>query len=351
MALSGKDTGGSQFFVTHSPAAPPRRRLHALRLGGRGHGRRGQDPSRGRHRAGGDLDGPVRPGYRLLALDIDGTLLRSDKTVSPRTLRALDAARRAGVRLVLVTGPALSGRARVAARAPGLRRGPGAPQRRPRSWRARRWCAAGPWTCEVARLGRAAWAARRARIRGALRPRRRGACSSCRAAWRLEHAARLLPRPFPSRRAHGRGPRARRSARTRAGHVRRRPARRWRSLRRAWPESLEGAPASSARSIRDWASRSSTSWTPGVGKAEALAFLQARCGIAAAETLAIGDNWNDHEMLARRGAGAGDGQRRPRDAGPGPARAPHQRRGRRGARHRSTTCSSARTRTTKAVPI
>ena len=45
-----------------------------------------------------------RPRYRLLALDIDGTLLRSDKTISPRTLEALAAARNAGVKIVLVTG-------------------------------------------------------------------------------------------------------------------------------------------------------------------------------------------------------------------------------------------------------
>jgi len=42
--------------------------------------------------------------FRLLALDIDGTLLRSDKTISPRTLTALDAARAGGAHLVLVTG-------------------------------------------------------------------------------------------------------------------------------------------------------------------------------------------------------------------------------------------------------
>jgi len=45
-----------------------------------------------------------RPAIRLLALDIDGTVLRSDKTVSPRTRAALAAARAAGVHLVLVTG-------------------------------------------------------------------------------------------------------------------------------------------------------------------------------------------------------------------------------------------------------
>jgi Cof subfamily protein (haloacid dehalogenase superfamily) len=42
--------------------------------------------------------------FRLLALDIDGTLLRTDKTLSPRTRAAVDAARARGVHLVLVTG-------------------------------------------------------------------------------------------------------------------------------------------------------------------------------------------------------------------------------------------------------
>jgi hydroxymethylpyrimidine pyrophosphatase-like HAD family hydrolase len=42
---------------------------------------------------------------------------------------------------------------------------------------------------------------------------------------------------------------------------------------------------------------------PGVGKAGALAFLQQRWGLAPRETLAIGDNWNDREMLERAGLG------------------------------------------------
>jgi hydroxymethylpyrimidine pyrophosphatase-like HAD family hydrolase len=42
---------------------------------------------------------------------------------------------------------------------------------------------------------------------------------------------------------------------------------------------------------------------PRVGKAEALTFLQERWGVAPAETLAIGDNWNDREMIARAGLG------------------------------------------------
>jgi hydroxymethylpyrimidine pyrophosphatase-like HAD family hydrolase len=57
--------------------------------------------------------------YRLLALDIDGTLLRSDKTISPRTQAALDAARAAGVHVVLVTGRRYPAARRVAERLSG----------------------------------------------------------------------------------------------------------------------------------------------------------------------------------------------------------------------------------------
>jgi hypothetical protein len=42
---------------------------------------------------------------------------------------------------------------------------------------------------------------------------------------------------------------------------------------------------------------------PTVGKAEAVEFLQQRWALGAQETLAIGDNWNDHEMLERAGLG------------------------------------------------
>lgn len=42
---------------------------------------------------------------------------------------------------------------------------------------------------------------------------------------------------------------------------------------------------------------------PGVNKAEALLYLQERWGLRADETVAIGDNWNDHEMLAQAGLG------------------------------------------------
>jgi hydroxymethylpyrimidine pyrophosphatase-like HAD family hydrolase len=40
-----------------------------------------------------------------------------------------------------------------------------------------------------------------------------------------------------------------------------------------------------------------------VGKAEALGFLQERWGITSSETLAIGDNWNDREMVEKAGRG------------------------------------------------
>ena len=42
--------------------------------------------------------------YKLIALDMDGTLLRKDKTISDRTFNALKAARDKGVKVVLATG-------------------------------------------------------------------------------------------------------------------------------------------------------------------------------------------------------------------------------------------------------
>ncbi|GGW63322.1 hypothetical protein GCM10010503_45480 [Streptomyces lucensis JCM 4490] len=51
------------------------------------------------------FDAPAgRPPYRLVATDLDGTLLRSDQTVSDRTLRALAAAAGAGAHHLVVTG-------------------------------------------------------------------------------------------------------------------------------------------------------------------------------------------------------------------------------------------------------
>ncbi|MFI9774376.1 HAD-IIB family hydrolase [Streptomyces sp. NPDC051956] len=44
------------------------------------------------------------PAPRLVATDLDGTLLRDDKSVSPRTVAALAAAERAGIEVFFVTG-------------------------------------------------------------------------------------------------------------------------------------------------------------------------------------------------------------------------------------------------------
>lgn len=51
------------------------------------------------------VQAPPTPGQiKMLVLDLDGTLLRSDKTVSPRTIRALHLARERGVEVVLNSG-------------------------------------------------------------------------------------------------------------------------------------------------------------------------------------------------------------------------------------------------------
>jgi Cof subfamily protein (haloacid dehalogenase superfamily) len=55
------------------------------------------------------------PPFKVVALDIDGTLLRSDRTVSLRTTAALKGVAEAGSRLVLVTGRRYPAARRVAA--------------------------------------------------------------------------------------------------------------------------------------------------------------------------------------------------------------------------------------------
>src|SRR4029453_8787802 len=54
--------------------------------------------------------------YRLLALDLDGTLLRHDKTVDPRDIAAIRELQRANVTVTIVTGRLRSGAARAAPR-------------------------------------------------------------------------------------------------------------------------------------------------------------------------------------------------------------------------------------------
>ncbi len=55
------------------------------------------------------------PGVRLIACDIDGTILRSDGTVSARTVRALEGAARVGTVITLATGRPGPATARVVA--------------------------------------------------------------------------------------------------------------------------------------------------------------------------------------------------------------------------------------------
>lgn len=47
--------------------------------------------------------------YKLIAIDMDGTLLKSDKTVSERTKKAIKEARQKGVNVVIATGRPIGG--------------------------------------------------------------------------------------------------------------------------------------------------------------------------------------------------------------------------------------------------
>ena len=60
-------------------------------------------------------------GFRLLALDLDGTVLTNDKRVTPRTAAALRRAVAAGLIPVLVTGRPLAGLPEALTELPGLR--------------------------------------------------------------------------------------------------------------------------------------------------------------------------------------------------------------------------------------
>ena len=251
----------------------------------------------------------MRPGYRLLALDIDGTLLRSDKTVSPRTLLALAAAQRAGVRVVLVTGRRYPAARRVAAQLPcevdlvlhnGALIVEGEAVVRCRTL-----------DVEVARLavrvGRAAGADPVVHCgragEGLLVVQAGMAPSNTLLAYYLDRSHPDVRTVADLESALHEDP-----VQVMFGGGLQEMA----ALRVRLAESLQGR----ARIERTVYPRLGVSLLdvldPAVGKAEALAFLQARFGVAAAETLAIGDNWNDHEMLSGAGLGLVMGNADPR---------------------------------------
>ncbi len=241
----------------------------------------------------------LRP-VRLVALDIDGTLLRSDKTVSERTRAAVARAREQGVRVVLVTG-----RRHPAAREVARELGPDLPL----------VVHNGALVIEDGEIvrcrplahGVAARAIREGRARGlepVLHCGRRGE------GWlvvdakaqpvgilryylergvaglrRVEDVLEALPQEEPIQVMFG-------------GSI---------PEMEALHAALEQMLASEARLERTVYPATSFGLVdvldPNVGKAEALAFLQQRWGISPHETLAIGDNWNDRAML--EGAGRG----------------------------------------------
>ena len=240
----------------------------------------------------------TRPRVRLVALDIDGTLLRSDKTLSPRTREAVARARGGGVRVVLVTG-----RRHPSARKVADELGPALPL----------VVHNGALVIDEGRITRCRPLAREVAARD--RGRRSGAepivhCGRGGEGW-LPVEARAQPEGLVAYYLE----RARGELRLVDGLVE--------ALARedtiqvmfggaragieALYEALAEALAGAARLERTVYPANDFALVdvldPGVGKADALAFLCGRWGIAAEETLAIGDNWNDRQMLESAGRG------------------------------------------------
>jgi hydroxymethylpyrimidine pyrophosphatase-like HAD family hydrolase len=237
--------------------------------------------------------------FRLIALDIDGTLLRSDKTISPRTLAALDQAAAAGVRRVLVTGRRYPAARRIADRLGGpldlvLHNGAllienGAVLRclpLPRALALQavaigRACAADP----VVHCGHGGEG--RLLVEGVEPSNTLLVYYLDRSHPDVSSVARiddaLLEDPIQV--MFGGAIEAMAAVRDRLADALGGQVRIDRTV----------YPASGVQII--------DVLRAGVGKAEALSFLQQRWAVTAAETLAIGDNWNDHEMLEAAGLG------------------------------------------------
>jgi hydroxymethylpyrimidine pyrophosphatase-like HAD family hydrolase len=240
------------------------------------------------------------PRVRLVALDIDGTLLRSDRTISERTRQAIDRARGNGVRLVLVTGRRQPSARRVAEDLGGdvplvLHNG--------------------ALVVDQGRVLRCRPLPRASARRAIAVGRAAGAepvlhCGSQGEGWLLVDAA------------------------ARPGGLVGYYLERSRSEVRIVPDLLAAVDAEEPIQVMfggvrgemeallavlgtelGSAARIERTVYPStgvvlldvldasVGKAEALRFLQERWGIASSETLAIGDNWNDREMVETAGRG------------------------------------------------
>jgi Cof subfamily protein (haloacid dehalogenase superfamily) len=238
--------------------------------------------------------------FALLALDIDGTLLRSDKVLSPRTRRALDEARAAGIRLVLVTGRRYPSARKVADDLGGdvplvLHNGALVVENG-------ELVRAILLPAEAAR--RALGAGRASGLEGVLHCGARGegrllceerTLASRLVGYYLERSRRDVQVVEDLDRAACGGDVVQVMFGGPRDDIDRIAPRLAADLldcarveRTVYPQSGIG--------ILDVLERS-------VSKAAALAFLQERWGVTAAETLAIGDNWNDHDMLERAGLG------------------------------------------------
>ena len=237
---------------------------------------------------------------RLVALDIDGTLLRGDKTLSPRTRLAVDRARANGVRLVLVTGRRHPSARRVADDLGGevplvLHNG--------------------ALVVEDGRVLRCCPLPRGAALRAIVAGRAAGAepvlhCGSGGEGWLIVDVAAghagLVGHYLERSRAE-----VRVVPDLAAAIAAEEPIQIMFGGERGEMEALRAALGVAlgpdARVERTVYPATGVVLLdvlhPSVGKAEALGFLQKRWGIAASETLAIGDNWNDREMVETSGLG------------------------------------------------
>jgi hypothetical protein len=237
-------------------------------------------------------------GIRLVVLDIDGTLLTSDKKITPRTRAALDTARVLGVHVVLATG----------------RRYPSArPVHEDLGAGKLLVVHNGALVMEAGEAVRCRPLAREAARRAVLLAREHGLDPVVHCGQRGEG---LLLVEAGARRT---GLIAHYLERSRE-HVREvddvadlfeDPMQ---VMLGGTPESLRGLRAELGTAVGATARIERTVYPKsgveildvldaGVGKAAAVAFLQERLGLTPPETLAIGDNWNDREMLERAGRG------------------------------------------------